>query len=54
MQTWHRDGAPLADFISTDGLHHNDRGYSCVAQSLAQAILTSVTPTQPLTASLSR
>lgn len=54
MQTWHRDGAPLADFISTDGLHHNDRGYFCIAQSLAHAILTSVTPTQPLTASLSR
>jgi len=52
MLAWHRDGAQLAEFIAADGLHHNDRGYRCVAQSLGQAILAAVVPRHPpLTAS---
>jgi lysophospholipase L1-like esterase len=51
MRAWDHDGAPLAQFIATDGLHHNDHGYQCVAQSLAQGILTALTPTHHLTAS---
>jgi acyl-CoA thioesterase-1 len=54
MLAWHRGGAAMSEFVATDGLHHNDHGYLCVAQSLAQAILVGVTPTQPVTASLSR
>jgi len=51
MQAWRRDGEPLADFIAADGLHHNDHGYFCVAQSLARAILAGLAQRQPVTAS---
>jgi len=51
MRTWQRNGTELADFIAKDGLHHNDHGYHCVAQSLAHAILEGLAPPQPLTAS---
>ena len=39
MDQWQRDGHPYADFVSTDGIHHNDAGYRCVAKALAGAIL---------------
>ncbi len=51
MQGWLRDGEPFADFIAADGLHHNDHGYFCIAQSLAQSILAGLAPRQPLSAS---
>jgi acyl-CoA thioesterase-1 len=51
MQAWEHDGAPLTEFISSDGLHHNDQGYRCVAQALAHSILSGLAPSQPLTAS---
>jgi acyl-CoA thioesterase I len=51
MRSWMREGAPFADFIASDGLHHNDHGYFCIAQSLAQSILAGLAPRQPLTAS---
>jgi acyl-CoA thioesterase I len=51
MQGWSQDGAPLAEFLAADGLHHNDRGYLCVAQSLARSILAGLAPRPPLTAS---
>jgi acyl-CoA thioesterase I len=54
MRAWHRDGASLADFIASDGLHHNDRGYFCVAGALAKVILAGVAPSRPVTAALSR
>lgn len=54
MQSWHRQGTPLADFIATDGLHHNDRGYLCVARSLAQAIIAAVVPQHSVTAASSQ
>jgi acyl-CoA thioesterase-1 len=51
MRGWLRDGEPFADFISEDGLHHNDHGYFCVAQVLAQSILAGLTQRQPQAAS---
>lgn len=51
MRTWARDGEPMAEFIAADGLHHNDHGYLCVAQSLARAMLSGLKPRQPVTAS---
>jgi acyl-CoA thioesterase I len=51
MQAWEHDGAPLTEFISSDGLHHNDQGYRCVAQALAHSIVSGLAPSQPLTAS---
>jgi lysophospholipase L1-like esterase len=54
MRGWRREGAPLTEFIAADGLHHNDRGYLCVAEALAQEILAGLAPGQPMTAALSR
>ena len=51
MRGWDREGVPPAQFIATDGLHHNDRGYLCVAHALAQAILADLVPSNHLTAS---
>ena len=54
MRAWRRDGTAFAQFIAADGLHHNDRGYFCVAEALANAIVGGIKPSpQPLTASLS-
>jgi lysophospholipase L1-like esterase len=51
MQQWSQEGAPVEQFIAADGLHHNNRGYRCIAQALASAIVASITPKPPLTAS---
>jgi len=39
MDQWRLAGRPYEQFISDDGIHHNDLGYRCVAQALASAIL---------------
>jgi lysophospholipase L1-like esterase len=39
MAAWAHEGAPALTFIASDGLHHNDRGYACVAGALADAII---------------
>lgn len=51
MLGWSHDGAPIPQFIAADGLHHNDHGYLCVAESLANAILAGLAPGRPVTAS---
>ena len=51
MQAWLREGAPFTEFLASDGLHHNDHGYFCVAQSLAQLMLAGLAPPHKLTAS---
>jgi lysophospholipase L1-like esterase len=38
MDDWQRAGYPYELFVGADNLHHNDRGYTCVARALAQAI----------------
>ena len=40
MRGWARAGDPPGLFIAVDSLHHNDRGYACVARALAGAIET--------------
>lgn len=43
MRHWHDDEAIAFDrFISADGLHMNDWGYSCLARLLAENIVTTV------------
>jgi lysophospholipase L1-like esterase len=43
MRHWHEDQAIGFDlFISADGLHMNDWGYSCLARLLAENIVTTV------------
>ena len=49
MEQWRNENRPYADFIANDGIHHNDLGYRCVAESLAQAILDGVAPRTPPT-----
>jgi len=51
MKTWEQGGAPPAEFIATDGLHHNDRGYYCVATTLAREIVKGLAADRPQTAS---
>jgi lysophospholipase L1-like esterase len=51
MQAWDQAGVTSAEFIATDGLHHNDRGYHCVATALARSIIAGLAADRPLTAS---
>jgi acyl-CoA thioesterase-1 len=51
MRAWRSEGFAFADFIAVDGLHHNDRGYLCVADALARSMLAGLKETQPMTAS---
>lgn len=51
MAAWAQEGALPLTFISADGLHHNDRGYVCVADALADAILHGLHETRALSAS---
>lgn len=39
MDEWKHEGHPYSEFVSDDGLHHNDRGYRCLASALADDIL---------------
>lgn len=48
MDAWQENGHPYADFVSDDGVHHNDRGYRCVAKALAQAILAGLGQPAPV------
>ncbi|WP_338665862.1 GDSL-type esterase/lipase family protein [Pararoseomonas sp. SCSIO 73927] len=38
MDEWAGAGTPDAAVIAPDGLHHNDRGYACLAEALAEAM----------------
>ena len=39
MDRWREGGTPYEAFIGPDGLHHNDRGYRCIAKALAAIIV---------------
>lgn len=39
MEMWQEDGHPYAEFLAGDGVHHNDRGYACVARALASSMI---------------
>ena len=39
MDQWQFSGHPYEQFMSSDGVHHNDLGYHCIAKALASAIL---------------
>ena len=39
MDGWAAAGVPSDALLVADGLHHNDRGYACLADALARAIL---------------
>jgi acyl-CoA thioesterase-1 len=45
MRHWHEnDRMPFEVFLSSDGLHMNDRSYNCFAKVLADAIADAATP----------
>lgn len=44
MDMWQEDGHEYAEFLADDGIHHNDRGYICLGQAVAESILAGLTP----------
>ena len=55
MDQWQSTGRPYGEFISDDGVHHNDLGYRCVAQALAAAILAGLNaPAAPVRSASAR
>lgn len=44
MDRWAAAGLPNAALLAGDGLHHNDRGYDCVARALAHALIAGLGP----------
>jgi lysophospholipase L1-like esterase len=42
MRDWAEAGVPNEAMLHPDGLHHNDRGYRCVAAALAGSILRAI------------
>ncbi|MCR0983182.1 SGNH/GDSL hydrolase family protein [Roseomonas populi] len=42
MDEWAATGTPDAAMIAPDGLHHNDRGYACLAEALAAGIRATI------------
>lgn len=50
MQRWREAGLPPSEVTSPDGLHHNDRGYACLAEALAAALIRSAGLRPPLAA----
>lgn len=44
MDSWAASGMPPSAVIGPDGLHHNDRGYGCVARAMAQSMVASLGP----------
>ena len=39
MSAWEQDGYAASLFLAPDGLHHNDRGYRCIAQALSASLV---------------
>ncbi|MFC7734873.1 SGNH/GDSL hydrolase family protein [Roseomonas sp. GCM10028921] len=46
MDAWAANGTADAAVIAPDGLHHNDRGYACLAEALASAIRAGLSTTR--------
>lgn len=44
MRRWAESGAEPARFLVEDGLHHNDRGYECLAAALARGLVAALLP----------
>ncbi|MDB5373332.1 MAG: lipolytic enzyme family [Belnapia sp.] len=44
MDSWAASGLPASAVIGPDELHHNDRGYGCLARALAQSMVASLGP----------
>jgi acyl-CoA thioesterase I len=42
MRRWEAAGEPASGLIGEDGLHHNDRGYDCLAAALARSLVAAL------------
>jgi hypothetical protein len=51
MDVWRDNGSPPELFLASDGMHHNDLGYLCVAQALADQIVAAVNSPVAISAS---
>ncbi len=51
MREWGKEGAPPLEFVAADGLHQNDRGYVCVARSVAEEIVSALADARTQSAS---
>lgn len=40
MRAWFERGLAPAEVLAPDDLHHNDRGYACLAEALSESLLT--------------
>lgn len=50
MDAWAAAGTPVGAMLVPDGLHHNDRGYACLAEALAASILEGLRSAAPVVA----
>ena len=42
MRDWNDAGVPNEAMLHPDGLHHNDRGYDCLAAALARSLVAAL------------
>ena len=47
MDALARRGVPETALLAPDGLHHNDRGYDCIAEAQARALIAGILPRHP-------
>jgi len=50
MRAWETAGTSPTDMLHADGLHHNDRGYACLAEALAASLLGGLRALAPVVA----
>jgi lysophospholipase L1-like esterase len=50
MRAWEAAGTSPMDMLHADGLHHNDRGYACLAEALAASLLGGLRAAPPVMA----
>ena len=49
MDAWTARGAPPEAMLTSDGLHHNDRGYACLSAAVAEAMIDGLPQTRTAT-----
>ncbi|BDG70891.1 SGNH/GDSL hydrolase family protein [Roseomonas fluvialis] len=47
MDAWAANGVPNEAFLISDNLHHNDRGYACIAEAISAALMAGLPPGTP-------
>lgn len=47
MGLWQQAGSPYSEFLNSDGIHHNDRGYHCLGVSVGASFIAGLGPPRP-------